>query len=107
MAFPVPASIRANSLNDTALVTVSPSSPSLADRQRGHLRVAPVELPSQGLQLKRQPCPSCGGSGMLRINVQSHRTCLDCLGGGQRLLTSADVLRCVGFRAAGSSSAEG
>ncbi|MBM5804370.1 MAG: hypothetical protein FJ078_09700 [Cyanobacteria bacterium K_DeepCast_35m_m2_155] len=29
------------------------------------------------------PCPSCGGSGMLRLGDQSFRTCLDCLGQGQ------------------------
>ncbi|MFZ9228383.1 MAG: hypothetical protein ACO24U_02480 [Prochlorococcaceae cyanobacterium] len=29
------------------------------------------------------PCPSCGGSGMLRLGDQTFRTCLDCLGQGQ------------------------
>ena len=65
-------------------------------------RTAPADLLNQ-----RQPCSHCGGSGMLRINVQSHRTCMDCLGGGQRLLTSADLLRHAGLRAVASSSAAG
>jgi hypothetical protein len=67
--------------------------------------VAPLELTAAGLQLERTPCRHCGGSGMLRINVQSHRTCMDCLGGGQRLLTSADLLRRAGLRAVASSDA--
>ena len=66
-----------------------------------------LELQAAGLKLERQPCQGRGGSGMLRINVQSHRTCLDCLGGGQRLLTSADLLRRAGLRAVVSSSAAG
>lgn len=107
MACPIPSSARASDLADASLVTVSTSSPPLPERTRGHLRVAPLELPPGGLQLERQPCPHCGGSGMLRINVQSHRTCLDCLGGGQRLLTSADLLRRAGLRAVASSSAAG
>lgn len=28
-------------------------------------------------------CPSCGGSGMLRMGDQRFRTCLDCLGQGR------------------------
>ncbi|MEB3235057.1 MAG: hypothetical protein VKM98_06490 [Cyanobacteriota bacterium] len=28
-------------------------------------------------------CPSCGGSGTLRLGDQSFRTCLDCLGQGR------------------------
>jgi len=28
-------------------------------------------------------CPRCGGSGMLRLDDQRFRTCLDCLGLGQ------------------------
>ena len=27
-------------------------------------------------------CPQCGGSGLLRIDDQRYRTCLDCLGQG-------------------------
>lgn len=27
-------------------------------------------------------CPSCGGSGVLRTNGTSYRTCLDCVGQG-------------------------
>jgi hypothetical protein len=44
---------------------------------------------------------------MLRTTVHSHRTCLDCLGGGQRLLTSSELLRRVGLRAVASASAAG
>jgi DnaJ-class molecular chaperone len=28
------------------------------------------------------PCPHCGGSGVLRMSDQRFRTCLDCLGQG-------------------------
>ena len=28
-------------------------------------------------------CPTCGGSGALRLGDQSYRTCLDCLGQGR------------------------
>lgn len=31
---------------------------------------------------RRSSCPSCGGSGMLRLGDQSFRTCLSCLGQG-------------------------
>lgn len=34
-------------------------------------------------------CPRCGGSGILRVNDQSYRTCLDCL--GQGLILSGPV----------------
>ena len=30
-----------------------------------------------------QPCPHCGGSGILRLGGQRYRTCLPCLGQGQ------------------------
>ena len=35
---------------------------------------------AQGLDLI---CPSCGGSGRLRLADQRYRTCLDCLGRGR------------------------
>ena len=107
MACPVPSSTRVSDLNNAGLVTITPSSSTRAEWQRSHLCVAPLELPPAQLQRERTPCPHCGGSGMLRINVQSHRTCLECLGGGQRLLTSADLLRRAGLRAVVSSSAAG
>lgn len=107
MACPVPLSPIAQGLAQAGLVAVPSSSPPRPERQRHHLSVAPLELQAAGLKLERQPCQGCGGSGMLRINVQSHRTCLDCLGGGQRLLTSADLLRRAGLRAVVSSSAAG
>lgn len=107
MAYPVPSTPRSSGLAEAALVAVSPSSPARLERQRSHLSVAPLELAAAGLELERLPCPCCGGSGMLRISVQSHRTCMDCLGGGQRLLTSADLLRRAGLRAVASSSAAG
>lgn len=31
------------------------------------------------------PCNQCGGSGMLRLDDQRYRTCLDCLGQGKVL----------------------
>ena len=68
--------------------------------------MAAVSKPG-GLFAAQQRCDRCGGSGMLRIDVQSHRTCMDCLGGGQRLLTSADLLRRAGLRSVGSASGAG
>ncbi len=105
MTCPVPSSPRASGLSPAGLVTISPSSSPPVERRRSHLSVAPLELTAAGLQLERTPCSHCGGSGMLRTNVQSHRTCMDCLGGGQRLLTSADLLRRAGLRAVASSDA--
>jgi hypothetical protein len=33
--------------------------------------------------LEIEPCPRCGGSGVLRLDGQRFRTCLHCLGQGQ------------------------
>jgi hypothetical protein len=41
---------------------------------------APV---SRGQSLGQSRCPQCGGSGLLRIDDQRYRTCLDCLGQGR------------------------
>jgi DnaJ-class molecular chaperone len=38
-----------------------------------------------------QPCPHCGGSGILRLGGQRHRTCLPCLGQGQTPALQAAV----------------
>jgi hypothetical protein len=42
-------------------------------------------LPVQpsALETWDQPCPRCGGSGVLRLDGQRWRTCLDCLGQGR------------------------
>jgi DnaJ-class molecular chaperone len=37
-------------------------------------------------------CPQCGGSGLLRVNDQRYRTCLDCLGQGQAQPMTSDGL---------------
>lgn len=37
-------------------------------------------------------CPQCGGSGLLRIDDQRYRTCLDCLGQGHSPATGGDGL---------------
>jgi DnaJ-class molecular chaperone len=37
-------------------------------------------------------CHHCGGSGMLRLDDQRYRTCLDCLGQGQVLRPAAGTL---------------
>lgn len=107
MACPVPSSSPAAGLSQAGLVALPSSSPPRQERRRHHLSVAPLELQAAGLELERHPCQGCGGSGMLRVSVHSHRTCLECLGGGQRLLTSADLLRRAGLRAVASSSAAG
>ena len=39
------------------------------------------------------PCPTCGGSGVLRTDVSGYRTCLTCVGQGVRwMLLSSDCL---------------
>jgi len=38
---------------------------------------------SRGQSLGLSRCPQCGGSGLLRIDDQRYRTCLDCLGQGR------------------------
>jgi hypothetical protein len=60
----------------------------------------------QGSQALREVCPSCGGSGMLRLGDQRFRTCLDCLGQGD-LPAMAEVLQLDSRRlsAAASSAA--
>lgn len=35
-------------------------------------------------------CPQCGGSGLLRIDDQRYRTCLDCLGQGRSPAMGSD-----------------
>ena len=37
-------------------------------------------------------CPQCGGSGLLRIDYQRYRTCLDCLGQGRYQASGVDGL---------------
>jgi DnaJ-class molecular chaperone len=37
------------------------------------------DTPAEGLQ---GACPSCGGSGVLRTDGASYRTCLECVGQG-------------------------
>lgn len=39
------------------------------------------------------PCPSCGGSGVLRTDRSGHRTCLDCVGQGVLPAPQASALR--------------
>lgn len=41
---------------------------------------APASLAGHALS---EVCPRCGGSGMLRLDDQRFRTCLDCLGQGR------------------------
>jgi len=36
-----------------------------------------------------EACPRCGGSGMLRLDDQRFRTCLDCLGQGRLPVATA------------------
>lgn len=51
------------------------------------------------------PCFHCGGSGMLRLGDQRYRTCLDCLGRGQLVLSRVEGGRRQGRFNAGASSA--
>ncbi|MFQ6537923.1 MULTISPECIES: hypothetical protein [Aphanothece] len=57
-------------------------------------------------------CSHCGGSGILRLDDQRFRTCLDCLGQGRRVrrasaTTTAEVLKLArpGLSGSASSSA--
>jgi DnaJ-class molecular chaperone len=48
--------------------------------------------------IAEEVCNHCGGSGILRLDEQRFRTCLDCLGQGRRVrcaaaTTTADVLQ--------------
>jgi hypothetical protein len=55
-----------------------------------HLAAAPAPLiDDQTSAALRQVCPSCGGSGMLRLGDQRFRTCLDCLGQGHMPVVGA------------------
>ena len=53
--------------------------------QGGSLPVAPAAEPASSAAVEAV-CSRCGGSGRLRINDDSFRTCMDCL--GQAVLTS-------------------
>ena len=44
-------------------------------------------LQQQGQAKAEEPCLHCGGSGILRKNSESYRTCLTCLGQGAPLST--------------------
>ena len=46
--------------------------------------LAPAPSPAQinGAASGPRPCPSCGGSGVLRLTSMRFRTCLDCAGQG-------------------------
>jgi len=50
-------------------------------------------------------CPQCGGSGLLRIDDQRYRTCLDCLGQGHSRAMGSDELffRIVNARSASAA----
>jgi DnaJ-class molecular chaperone len=41
-----------------------------------------THTPQRSSPEHRVVCPTCGGSGTLRLGDQSFRTCLDCLGQG-------------------------
>lgn len=41
-----------------------------------------TNTPQRSCSDQRVVCPTCGGSGTLRLGDQSFRTCLDCLGQG-------------------------
>lgn len=91
----------------------------MSANQQPHLAAAPAPLiddqtriDDQTTAALRQVCPSCGGSGMLRLGDQRFRTCLDCLGQGHMpavgaATTVAEVLQLDSRRlnAAASSAA--
>lgn len=62
----------------------------------------PFSSPLQATSVSHCRCRQCGGSGMLRLDDQRYRTCLDCLGQGQVVralgvtpaaITTADILQ--------------
>ena len=84
----------------------------MSPHQQPHLTAAQAPLIEQTSSALREMCPSCGGSGMLRLGDQRFRTCLDCLGQGHlpavaAATTVADVLQLDSRRlnAAASSAA--
>jgi hypothetical protein len=60
---------------------------------------------SKGPTLGQSRCPQCGGSGLLRIDDQRYRTCLDCLGQGRSPAIGGDgvVFRMVTSRSVSSA----
>ena len=46
------------------------------------LAPAPSPAPINETASGSRPCPSCGGSGVLRLTSMRFRTCLDCAGQG-------------------------
>jgi hypothetical protein len=47
---------------------------------------------ARGYSSGRSRCFQCGGSGLLRVDDQRFRTCLDCLGQGRSLPLTGDDL---------------
>jgi DnaJ-class molecular chaperone len=67
-----------------------------------------VQVPasgSMGQSLGQSRCPQCGGSGLLRIDDQRYRTCLDCLGKGRSptMANEGILFRMVTSRSASSA----
>jgi DnaJ-class molecular chaperone len=92
----------------------------MSANQQPHLEVAPAPVThqhhqhneqnyAQGSHALREVCPSCGGSGMLRLGDQRFRTCLDCLGQGHvpavaAATTVAEVLQLDSRRVSAAAS---
>jgi hypothetical protein len=89
----------------------------MSANQQPPLAVAPAPLTTQeneqpspqGRHAQHEVCPSCGGSGMLRLGEQRFRTCLDCLGQGHlpavaAATTVADVLQLDSRRVSAAAS---
>jgi hypothetical protein len=57
--------------------------PALGEAAYGAANVVAGFRPQQqGQSVAAKPCQQCGGSGILRKNSESFRTCLTCLGQG-------------------------
>jgi len=54
----------------------------LAPELAPELAPAPSPAPIKGAASGSRPCPSCGGSGVLRLTSMRFRTCLNCAGQG-------------------------
>jgi hypothetical protein len=84
---------------------VSPAGrPALSSPATGSPRgAAETQLKHQIRTDAQRPCQHCGGSGMLRKDGESFRTCLECL--GQGLIANSNGLLLSQLRPASSTSA--
>ena len=68
--------------HSVATAHLEPARPLVDPEIPGTPSLVPPSGSPSGMAVREEVCSHCGGSGRLRINDDSFRTCLDCLGQG-------------------------